>query len=124
MIGVNMAKGAFISPEEKRKTLEIYARDPSMRAKEVLAQLAAELSDGQRVPSLRTVQRILGNDRKSSDPLGDQEWVLHLMPTLSLLSFGLPILTRLSLLRVLAKKERGTGSPKSPRFLSSFIKSS
>ena len=91
-----MAKGGFISPVEKRNILEIYARDPSMRAKEVRAKLISELLDGKRVPSLRAVQRVLGEGRNSSDPLGDQEWALHLMPTLELPAFALPILTRLS----------------------------
>ena len=91
-----MAKGRFISPVEKRKILEIYAQDPSMRAKEVLSKLESELPDGERVLSLRAVQRVLGEDRNSSDTLGDQEWALHLMPTLELPAFALPILTRLS----------------------------
>ena len=77
-----MAKGRFISPVEKRKILEIYAQDPSMRAKEVLAKLKSEIPDGERVLSLRAVQRVLREDRNSSDTLGDQEWALHLMPTL------------------------------------------
>ena len=91
-----MAKGPKVRPEEKRKVLEIYARDPSMRAKEVRAKLICELLDGKRVPSLRAVQRVLGEGRNSSDPWGDQEWALHLMPILELPAFILPILTRLS----------------------------
>ena len=91
-----MAKGRFISPVEKRKILEIHARDPSMRAKEVHARLERALPDGERVPSLRAVQRVLGEGRNSSDTLGDQEWGIHLMPTLELPGFALPLLTRLS----------------------------
>lgn len=91
-----MAKGAFVSPTEERKILEIYARNTSMRAKEVLSRYVNDLSDERRVLSLRAVQRILGNARKSSDPLEDQEWAFHLMPTLGLPAFALPILTRLS----------------------------
>ena len=67
-----------------------------MRAKEVLAKLESELPDGERVPSLRAVQRVLTEARNSSDTLGDQEWGIHLMPTLELPAFALPILTRLS----------------------------
>ena len=91
-----MSKGPKVRPEEKRKVLEIYARDPSIRAKEVRAKLESELPDGKRVVKLRTVQQILGDARKSSDSLEDQEWALHLMPTLELPAFALPILTRLS----------------------------
>ena len=55
----NMAKGPKVRPEEKRKILEIYARDPSMRAKEVRAKLGSEIPDGERVLSIRAVQQIL-----------------------------------------------------------------
>ena len=91
-----MAKGPFITPMEIRKILEIYARDPSMRAKEVRAKLDSDLLDGQRVPSLRAVQRALGDARTKSGQLEDQEWGLRLMPSLGLPAFALPILTRLS----------------------------
>ena len=40
-----MAKGPFITPLEIRKILEIYARDPSMRAKEVRAKLESDLPE-------------------------------------------------------------------------------
>ena len=92
-----MAKGKFINIDEKRRVLEIHLLNPSLPANSIRSLLQTNLDHKQRIPSIRSIQRVIRENR--TQPTDNQEWAIHIANDINLPDSHLAMLSRLSLVQ-------------------------
>lgn len=92
-----MAKGKFITITEKRKIMEIHFLNPSLAGNGIRSILQTNSYNTQRVPSIRSIQRVIGENLQHQAE--NQEWAIHIADDINLPNSHLAMLSRLSLVQ-------------------------